>query len=329
MKINREYVFDVLTLFGKLIDRWSRGSSISPYLALTIRPLLDPDIIWLIKDTTDIISHNILVKPVKAIYLQENYNLCIRDYIIDIESKIEYFYGVYLPNEDYYKIGGWTDRKFYQYIRRKFPKAFEEHEKRIQIGRKIARKKRVKIENMITPDGGLYQQIKVNIKNYSIKKIVDTITTIEDIFIEIYSEIEGIPKEKFKTPWKEYRKGWNKLLKLHHYLEEIIKHIPPKTSIETLYITNSSYSPYKRIGIQLKTIPTITTIHLEFANTTKDNTLYIKITAPKSLNTILKKLKDHNPTTHNKQHITITKEGIPEHQIITTTKEILSQLNKP
>lgn len=89
MNIDKEYAFKILTLFGKLIDRWSCGSSISPYLTLTIRPLLDPDTIWLITDTTDIINYNILIKPVKAIYLEENYNLGIRDYIIDIESKIK------------------------------------------------------------------------------------------------------------------------------------------------------------------------------------------------------------------------------------------------
>ena len=155
--------------------------------------------------------------------------------------------------------------------------------------------------DVTTPDGGLYQEIKINVKNYTVKKLVDTITNIEDIFIEIYSKVEGIPKDKFKTQWTDYKYGWNKLLKIYHYLEEILKHIPPKATIKNLYLDNTSYLSSERVGIQIKITPTTSTeIYLEFTTPNKNNNLHIQITDPKNFNTILKKLKNHNPNTYRK-----------------------------
>ena len=85
----------------------------------------------------------------------------------------------------FYRIGGWTDPKYYEMIKNKYPKAFINHEKRVNFGKQVARERGVEIKNRITSAGDAYQELKIKINDISPNTIIDKILYAENIFIEI------------------------------------------------------------------------------------------------------------------------------------------------
>lgn len=323
MKISKKIAEEKLALFGDLMRRWCRGSSISPYLIFSIRPLLKSNILWQITDTSDIISYNILVKPVKTIYIDIDNNLVIRDYAIDLEERIQYLYKVYLPEKRFYKVGGWSDKEFYRLLQKKFPKAFEEHEKRIKISKEIAMEEGFQIEPVVSPAGYAYQQVKINIKDYSTKKIIETITKVENLFIKIYSTLENIPPDNFKIGWEVYKQGAINLKNSHHYMYEILKNLPEQVYIENLSIENTTYSNYYKNILWIKTpMETMVKINAIYSTNTKKNRVQITINDKQNHNRLTKELKNHNPETPNQETISIIKEGIPPSKMISNIQTI-------
>ena len=324
MKIDKKFAEEKLALFGELIDRWSGGSSISPYLIFSIRPLLMPNVLWQITDTSDIISHNILVKPVKTIYVDIENNMIIRDYAIDLEDRIQYLYKVYLPEKRFYKVGGWANKEFYRLMQKKYPRAFEEHEKRIEISKKIATREGFQIEPVVTPAGYAYQQIKINIKDHSTKKIIETITKVEDLFIKIYSTLENIPLESFKTDWRVFNQGAINLKKSLHYMYELLRNVPEQVYIEYLSIENTTYSNYYKDILWIKTpLETIVKINVMYSTDTKENMIRITINDKENYNNLIRELKNYYPETNGQETISITKEGIPASKIISDIQTII------
>jgi hypothetical protein len=235
---------------------------------------------------------------------------------------------VFLPEQDFYRAGGWKDKAFYELVKERYPNAFKEHERRVEIGQRVARERGVNLKPIVEPDGNVYQQLKIKVKTDSPRELIGSIIKAEEIFLEVYSRIEGKPIEKFKIPWKNHKIGTDQLLKTYNYTYQIINETPQTIEIESVIMENPSYLGYTKTSLYLRAVnETRINLYIEYSTKPKENRLYITIKSKDNGKTILKQLEKHKPKTHDNT-ITIEKTNLDNIDTIKHIKQIIKNLTK-